>query len=97
MVHEVTPNGPAAKAGLRGASRTVVVGGTQYAVGGDITVAIDGKPIEEFEDLQAIVASKKPGDALTLDVRRNEGRDKVEIRLTLGDQPQQPVQQRQGP
>ena len=97
MVHKVTPNGPAAKAGLRGANRTVVVGGTEYAVGGDIIVAIDGKPIEEFEDLQAIVASKKPGDVLTLDVRRDEGRDEVTIRLTLGDQPQQPVQQRQAP
>jgi putative serine protease PepD len=60
MVHEVTAGGPAAKAGLRGANRTTIVDGTQYAIGGDIIVAIDGQPIEEFEDLQAIVAAKKP-------------------------------------
>jgi S1-C subfamily serine protease len=98
MVNEVVPGGPAAKAGLRGAERTVRVDGEQYAVGGDIIVAIDGQAIEEFEDLQEIVAAKKPGDVLTLDVRRNGGRDKVEVKVTLGDQPQQGLgQQRRSP
>ena len=94
MVGEVRPGGPAERAGLRGSSSTLRVGGTQYAVGGDIIVGIDGQAVHAPEDLQNVIAEKKPGDKITLDVRRNNGRDGVKVQITLGEQPQT-VQQEQ--
>ena len=45
LVEQVTANGPAAAAGIKGGARTVTVQGAQYTLGGDIITAVDGKTI----------------------------------------------------
>ncbi|MBN1399751.1 MAG: trypsin-like peptidase domain-containing protein, partial [Anaerolineae bacterium] len=46
LVARIYDEGPAADAGLRGASREVILGRTRLLVGGDIVVALDDQPID---------------------------------------------------
>lgn len=90
MIANVTEGSPAAKAGLKGATGEVTIGGQTYAIGGDVVVAANGKKIEDVAALQAVVSAGKPGDKLELTVKDSDGRSK-QITVTLGDQPQDPT------
>jgi S1-C subfamily serine protease len=46
LIARIDADSPAADAGLRGASREVVLGRTRLLVGGDIVVALDDQPID---------------------------------------------------
>ena len=56
IISAVTPNQPAAKAGLKA---------------GDIITTIDGKPVKDGDDLVAIVSIRKPGSAVDIGYLRN--------------------------
>ena len=90
MIANVTEGSPAAKAGLKGATGEVTIGGQTYAIGGDVVVAANGKKIEDVAALQAVVSAGKPGDKLELTVKDSNGKSK-QITVTLGDQPQDPT------
>ena len=72
LVEQVTANGPAAAAGIKGGTRTVTVQGAQYTLGGDIITAVNGKPITTFDELLAAVDARQPGDKLTLTLQRGD-------------------------
>ena len=83
----VVPGGPADKAGIHGAvplseraqSETV-------PPGGDLIVAIDGRPVREFNDLiHYLFEYTQPGDTVALTVIR-DGK-KINLQLTLGKRP----------
>ncbi|TSB18716.1 PDZ domain-containing protein, partial [Streptomyces benahoarensis] len=63
----VTPGGPGAKAGIKG---------------GDVITRLDGAPVHGGEELIVKIRSHRPGDTLTLTLRRG-GKDRT-VRLTLG-------------
>ncbi|WP_425423881.1 trypsin-like peptidase domain-containing protein [Streptomyces catenulae] len=63
----VTPGGPGAKAGIKG---------------GDVITRLDGAPVHSGEELIVKIRSHRPGDALTLTLRRG-GKDRT-VHLTLG-------------
>ncbi|MEV8065015.1 trypsin-like peptidase domain-containing protein [Streptomyces sp. NPDC085995] len=63
----VTPGGPGAKAGIKA---------------GDVITAVDGKPVHSGEELIVRTRAHRPGDRLSLTVRR-DGRDR-EVTLVLG-------------
>jgi S1-C subfamily serine protease len=84
-VARVTKGGPAAKAGLTGATRRVTVDGVSAPLGGDTIVALDGKPVRTAAQLAGAVALGKPGDAVKLTVVRGGARRTVTV--TLGDTP----------
>jgi 2-alkenal reductase len=89
LVFEVVPNGPAARAGLRGGSaqRTVDVQGVPVPLGGDIITAFNGEPVKDYTDLiSKLTASSKPGDTATLTIIR-DGKQQ-EVKLTVGERPQ---------
>ncbi|RLD92468.1 MAG: peptidase S1, partial [Aquificota bacterium] len=82
LVAEVFPGSPAAKAGIRAGSRIISYGSDQLVLGGDIIVAMNGKPVKRLKDIVASLSTMKPGDTATFTVLR-EGKH-IEIPLTLG-------------
>jgi 2-alkenal reductase len=83
-VTEVIPNGPADKAGLKGAGGVTGQSGLQS--GGDLITAVDGRPIRIFGELLSyLMTSKSPGDQIMLTVVR--GDKELEIPLVLGKRP----------
>ena len=87
MIAQVSPTGPAAKAGLRGSQRRIRVGNYMVAVGGDILIALDGKKIASVDDLTAYLDDRKrPGDELRVEVLR-EGKP-LSLTLRLGELPE---------
>ncbi len=83
-VTEVTPGSPADAAGLVGATRPT--GATGLNAGGDLIIAIDGRPVLEFSDmLTYLLNNKSPGDQVLLTVLRGE--ETLELPLVLGERP----------
>ena len=86
LVIEVTQEGPADAAGLRGSGETASVDGVDFPMGGDIIVGIDGTPIDEMDDLIAhLVSENQPGDEVVMEIIREGARE--EITVTLGERP----------
>jgi S1-C subfamily serine protease len=90
LVQSVQPGTPAAKAGIKGGAVTTSTENGQIAVGGDIIVSIDKTPIGGSQELARAIASKKPGDTVTiglLHANGNGGYDKKTVNVTLGSRP----------
>lgn len=86
LVVQVSPNGPAAKAGLQSSNNQTTINGQPVAVGGDVITAINGQQITRFEDLAAYIFSNtKVGQTVTLTILRNGTSQQVQ--LTLGALP----------
>jgi putative serine protease PepD len=81
LIDSVVPGSAAEKAGLREGNRTVIVGGESWRVGGDIIVAIDGAAVTSPEQMRAILAKKRPGDKIAVEVYRGDRRMKVTVKL----------------
>ena len=88
LVDSVTPGSGASKAGLRGGSGQAVVSGESYQLGGDLIVKADGVTIGSLARLRDVIAQKKPGDTLQLEVYR--GKNKITVDVELGRQPSSP-------
>ena len=71
-ITEVFDDGPAAKGGLKA---------------DDVVVKLDGKEFTDFPDFVAAVRAHKPGDKITLTVKR--GDKEMEIKITAGEAPDQ--------
>ncbi|MGH9804667.1 MAG: S1C family serine protease [Candidatus Acidiferrales bacterium] len=87
MVAEVFKGGPADRAGLRGGTRSVVVGRYRFLVGGDIITAIDGQPMTSMLSLNRLIYRKRPGDEVEITYYR--GREKRSVKVALQERPQQ--------
>ena len=83
MVIEVTRGGPADKAGLQGGSRRVKIEGRELLVGGDIIMAIDGRPVQGMDD----VRNTQPGQEVQLTILR-EGQERT-VRVILDERPEE--------
>jgi putative serine protease PepD len=78
----VTPGGPAARAGMRSVSGQTRTG---QEPDGDVIIAIDGKKVDQPDDISAIINGHKPGDVISLEVKRNGQRETLKV--TLGNRP----------
>jgi 2-alkenal reductase len=87
LVVEVTPGGPADKAGIQAgnADQTVSVNGAELPTGGDVITAFNGKPLKQFSDLLSELSLKKPGDTVTLTIVRDGHTQDVKVQL--GERP----------
>jgi S1-C subfamily serine protease len=85
LVQKVVPNGPAAKAGIKGGDATASVAGQQVRAGGDVITAIDGKTMTGMDDVASAVSAKKPGDQVQVTYLR--GGQQHTVTVTLGSQP----------
>ena len=88
LVATVQPASGAAAAGLRAGTDTKVVSGESWPIGGDLIVSADGAPLSTVDQLRDLIAAKRPGQSISLDVYR--GTDKVTIPVKLGRQPSSP-------
>ena len=83
-VLEVTPGGPADQAGIRGGDTPTSI--PRLNAGGDIITAIDGHPIDTFDELLSyLTTNKSPGDTVVLTVLRDG--PQMDITVTLGKRP----------
>ena len=83
-VTEVTPDSPAARAGLRGGDRATDIFGLN--AGGDLITAIDGIEVKTFADfIGYILRNKSPGDPVLLTIMRSD--ETVDVSLTLDKRP----------
>jgi len=86
VVGAVKPGSAAAKAGLVGGTTRVVVAGESYQLGGDMIVAIDGKPVASVDALRDAIAAHKPGDRIRITIVHTGGA-KATVEATLGRVP----------
>ena len=63
----------------------VVLAGESYVLGGDVIVAADGVPVGSLARLRDLVAMKKPGNTMKLEIYR--GKKKLTLEVKLGRQP----------
>lgn len=83
-VTSVVSGGPAEEAGVRAGTTPSSVTGLNK--GGDLIVAMDGKPVRTFDDLLSyLVTNKAPGDTLVLTVVRDG--ERIDLTLTLTARP----------
>ena len=66
LVSSVDKDGPAARAGLEA---------------GDVILGIDGQPVEISGELPAIVAAKRPGETIRLQVWRNKATREITVKV----------------
>jgi len=86
LVIQVVPGSPADDAGLMSSTQQVQIQGQEALVGGDVIVAVDGQPVQDFEDLIAYLAdSTQVGQTIALQVLRDG--NTVSIDLTLAARP----------
>jgi S1-C subfamily serine protease len=89
LVQSVQKGAPAEKAGIRGGISGSTENG-QVAIGGDIIVAIDGKPVASSEELATGIGAKKPGDTVSIGLLRANGHGGYEHKtfsVKLGSRP----------
>ena len=89
LIQDITTGTAADHAGLRAGQTNVVVEGDSYQLGGDIIVRADGKPVSSIEQLRDLIANKKPGDRVALEIYRDGKKETVNVKL--GRQPPSPL------
>ena len=88
-VQSVASGSPADRAGLRGGKDEAEFEGIAFCPGGDLIVAVDGKPVRSAEDVvRAVNQQRFPGDEIRLTVLRRS--ERIDLTATLGDRPANP-------
>ncbi|MDX6606692.1 MAG: hypothetical protein QOD14_1232 [Solirubrobacterales bacterium] len=85
LIERVLSGGPAAAAGIKGATGQATIAGQTFPVGGDIITKVDGKAITGMNDVVSAVNGHKPGDSITLTVF--SGGQQKDVTVKLGDRP----------
>jgi serine protease Do len=67
VLSQIVKDSPAEKAGLKAM---------------DVVLKFDGQKIDTFDDLSGLIKKKKPGDEVSLEVKR--GDEKITLKVTLG-------------
>ncbi len=85
LVADVVSGGPAERAGIEGGDEKVQFQAAQYRTGGDVILQVDGRDIVRPDDLAEAIATKQPGDVVTLTLLRDGKRE--DVKVTLGKRP----------
>jgi len=85
LVSTVCHHSGAAAAGVRAATQEVTLAGVTWPLGGDIVVKADGLRLGSLDQLRAIVADRKPGDSVDLELDRKNST--LDVKVKLGRQP----------
>ena len=85
LIVNVNGGSPAEKAGLRGGARDANVLGRTVTTGGDVIVAIDGKPVNGADDVVRFVSfSLKPKDVAVVTIVKPGG-ERKKVAVTLAE------------
>src|SRR5579864_4200794 len=87
LIVQVVPGAAADNAGLRGGSERAFLGNIPIMVGGDLIVAIDGKKVEDQQELAQVMNNHRAGDVVRITIYR--GKKKMDVSVTLGEARQQ--------
>jgi S1-C subfamily serine protease len=86
MIITVVDGSPADKAGLKGVSMTVEVGGKEYPVDGDIIISVDDKEVRKISDILIhLQREKSVGDEMIVGILRDG--EFLHITLELVERP----------
>jgi S1-C subfamily serine protease len=85
LVQSVQRGTAAERAGIVGPREFVIIGNYEVGVGGDLIMAINGRPCEARDAIATALAKKRAGDVMELTVFRN-GRS-MKVTVTLGEAP----------
>jgi len=88
LIAKVFSGTGAANAGLRAGKTLVTVNGDTWPAGGDLIVRADGHAVPTIDALRTVIAEKKPGDSVRLDVYR--GPKLMTFDVKLGRLPSSP-------
>ncbi len=89
LIENVTVGGPADSAGLKAGTQTMEVQGSQYIIGGDIIVALNGTKIVDLDALSSYLQEKTlPGHTLAVQIIRSG--QTMTVHLVLGTRPPPP-------
>jgi len=86
LIAKVEPGTPAARAGLRGGTRTVDYNGLAVSLGGDVIVGIDGMRVAGADDVSRAVARLAAGQRATFTVLRG-GTTRTLVQVELAERP----------
>ena len=81
LVQQVEEGGPAAAAGIQGATTAASVSGQEFGLGGDIITAVDGEAIAGTEALVERIENAHAGETVELTVIRGEKTATVSVKL----------------
>ncbi|HVV90549.1 MAG TPA: trypsin-like peptidase domain-containing protein [Solirubrobacterales bacterium] len=81
LVQQVEEGGPAAAAGIQGATTAATVEGQEFGLGGDIITEVDGEKIASTEDLVKVISDSHAGETVEVTVIRGEGTATVSVKL----------------
>ncbi|MFL5819987.1 MAG: S1C family serine protease [Solirubrobacteraceae bacterium] len=84
-VQSINPGSPAARAGLRGGSRSVTFQAQRFRVGGDVVTRVDRRAIRDESDLARAIEARRPGETVTVRVYR--GGRQLDLRVKLAQRP----------
>ncbi|MGA8300191.1 MAG: trypsin-like peptidase domain-containing protein [Terriglobales bacterium] len=87
LIVQTVPGGAADRAGLHGGTERAYLGNMQIFIGGDLIVAIDGKQIENQQDLAQVMNNHRAGDNVKVTIFR--GKKKLEVQVELGESREQ--------
>ena len=91
LIEEVVPEGPAARAGVRGSEKEELFNGEAVPVGGDVIVALAGERVERADDVARIVTERlRPGQTVPVQVLRGGKGTPRTLRLRLVERPTNP-------
>jgi S1-C subfamily serine protease len=85
LITDVVSGSPADDAGLKGSTGETTFQLQHVKTGGDVVIAVDGKPVFQNNDLSELIALHKPGDTVKLDIIR--GGQHASVDVTLGTRP----------
>ena len=80
-VERVETGSPAEDAGLRAGDGEIEFQATRLPTGGDVIVAVDGRPLTRTSDLADVISAKGAGERVELELLRDGKRRKVIVEL----------------
>jgi S1-C subfamily serine protease len=88
-VQDVSPGGPADRAGVKGGSGDEQFQAASFRNGGDVITRVGPQPVTSADDLAQAIARYKPGE--TVDLQLERGGHVVHVKVKLGERPVKPA------